>query len=53
MWMKSGTWIRWYGDNARFYDKDYIAGEKQVVQIVGDAGFHESAVLLHIRGTNP
>lgn len=36
--------------HVHFYDKDYIEGEKQVLQIVGDAGFHQSAVKLHICG---
>lgn len=36
--------------HVHFYDKDYIEGDKQVLQIVGDAGFHGSAVKLHICG---
>lgn len=36
--------------HVHFYDKDYIDGDKQVLQIVGDAGFHGSAIRLHIHG---
>ena len=36
--------------HVHFYDKDYIDGEKDVLQIVGDAGFHNSAVSLTIKG---
>ncbi len=36
--------------HVHFYDKDYIDGEKDVLQIVGDAGFHDSAVSLTIKG---
>ncbi len=36
--------------HVHFYDKDYIDGDKQILQIVGDAGFHQSAVKLHICG---
>ncbi len=32
------------------YNKDYICGEKNVLQIVGDAAFHGSAVRLRVRG---
>lgn len=38
--------------HVHFYDKDYIDGDKKVVQIVGDAGFERSAILLHITGEN-
>lgn len=36
--------------HVHFYDKDYISGDKDILQIVGDAGFHGSAVRLHISG---
>lgn len=36
--------------HVHFYDKDVIDGERDVVQIVGDAGFHGSAVHLTIKG---
>lgn len=35
--------------HVHFYDKDYMEGEKKVLQIVGDAGYGGNAVLLHIR----
>ncbi len=35
--------------HVHYYDKDYIDGEKDVIQIVGDAGFRGSAILLHIK----
>lgn len=37
--------------HVHFYDKDYIKGEKNVLQIVGDAGFHGSAVRIHLVGS--
>ena len=37
--------------HVHFYDKDVIDGEKQVMQIVGDAGFHGSAIRLTVKGT--
>lgn len=37
--------------NVHFYDKDYIQGEKKVLQIVGDAGFHDSAIHIHLTGS--
>lgn len=36
--------------HVHFYDRDYIDGDKQILQIVGDAGFHGSALRLHICG---
>uniref|UniRef100_UPI0040563567 metallophosphoesterase family protein n=1 Tax=Acetatifactor sp. TaxID=1872090 RepID=UPI0040563567 len=36
--------------HVHFYDKDYIDGEKRVLQIVGDGGFRGSAVRLRITG---
>ena len=36
--------------HVHFYNKDYIDGEKPVLQIIGDAGFHGGAVKLHISG---
>ena len=36
--------------HVHFYDRDYIDGEKQLLQIVGDAGYCGGAVLLHISG---
>lgn len=36
--------------HVHFYDKDYIVGDREVLQLVGDAGFHGSALRLHITG---
>lgn len=36
--------------HVHFYDKDYIVGEKDVLQIVGDAGYKGKGMLLHISG---
>lgn len=36
--------------HVHFYDKDYVEGDKDVLQIVGDAGFNGSGVRLHIKG---
>lgn len=36
--------------HVHFYDKDYISGDKDVLQIVGDAGYEGSAVRLRISG---
>lgn len=36
--------------HVHFYDRDYIAGEKEILQLVGDAGYHGSALRLHITG---
>ena len=36
--------------HVHFYDRDYIDGKKQILQVVGDAGYHGSAVRLHICG---
>lgn len=36
--------------HVHFYDKDVLEGEKNVLQIVGDAGFHGSALRLTIKG---
>lgn len=36
--------------HVHFYDKDYIDGEKQVLQLVGDAGFKRQGMILHITG---
>ena len=36
--------------HVHFYDKDYIEGEKPVIQIVGNAGFVRSGIVLHITG---
>ncbi len=36
--------------HVHFYHKDYIEGEKNVLQIVGDAGAKGSATLLHVHG---
>lgn len=33
-----------------FYDKDNIVGEREILQIVGDAGFRGNGLLLHITG---
>lgn len=36
--------------HVHFYDKDYIEGEKKVLQLVGDAGFKRKGMRLHISG---
>ena len=36
--------------HVHFYDKDYIEGEKKVLQLVGDAGFKRKGMMLHISG---
>ncbi len=36
--------------HVHFYNKDYIDGEKPVIQIVGNAGFVRSGIVLHITG---
>ncbi len=36
--------------HVHFYDKDYIDGEKPVIQIVGDAGYGRNGMVLHITG---
>ncbi len=36
--------------HVHFYDKDYIEGEKPVIQIVGNAGYVRSGIVLHITG---
>lgn len=36
--------------HVHFYDRDVIEGERQVLQVVGGAGFEGNAVLIHIRG---
>ncbi len=36
--------------HVHFYDKDVINGEKDVLQMVGGAGFESNAILLHIEG---
>lgn len=36
--------------HVHFYDKDYIDGHKEILQIVGDDGYHGNAILLHIAG---
>lgn len=38
--------------HVHFYDKAYIQGEKDVLQIVGDAGYKGNAILLHIKGSS-
>lgn len=39
--------------HVHFYDKDYINGEKPVLQLVGDAGFRRRGMLLRISGEAP
>ena len=34
-----------------FYDRDAIEGEKDVLQLVGGAGFQGDAILIHITGS--
>lgn len=36
--------------HVHFYDKDYIEGEKNVLQLVGDGGYKRQGLLLHISG---
>lgn len=36
--------------HVHFYDKDYIDGEKRVLQLVGDAGYKRQGMILHISG---
>ncbi|MBQ7775924.1 MAG: metallophosphoesterase [Lachnospiraceae bacterium] len=36
--------------HVHYYDKDYMDGEKKVVQLVGDAGYKGKGMLLHISG---
>lgn len=36
--------------HVHLYDRDYIDGEKKVLQIVGDSGFQDNAVMLRISG---
>ncbi len=36
--------------HVHFYDKDYIDGEKKVLQLVGDGGYKQKGMLLHISG---
>lgn len=36
--------------HVHFYDKDYIDGEKQVLQIVGDGGYKRQGMMLRITG---
>lgn len=36
--------------HVHFYDKDYIDGEKQVLQLVGDGGYKRQGMMLHISG---
>lgn len=38
--------------HVHFYDRDVMDGEKQVLQVVGGAGFQGEAVLIHITGEN-
>ena len=38
--------------HVHFYDRDVITGEKDVLQLVGGAGFRGEAILLHITGEN-
>ena len=37
--------------HVHFYDRDVIEGEKNVLQVVGAAGYQGNAVLIHITGT--
>lgn len=36
--------------HVHFYDKDYMEGEKQVLQLVGDGGFNRQGMMLRISG---
>ena len=38
--------------HVHFYDKDYIEGEKKVLQIVGPAGYEGGAIHLHIKASD-
>ena len=35
--------------HVHFYDKDYVEGDKNIIQIVGDGGYKGKGILLHIR----
>ena len=37
--------------HVHFYDRDVIEGEKNVLQLVGGAGFQGNAILIHVTGT--
>ena len=37
--------------HVHFYDKDYMSGEKDVLQLVGDGGYKRQGMLLHISGS--
>jgi len=37
--------------HVHFYDKDFIEGEKNILQIVGDAGYNGKGILLRISGS--
>ena len=37
--------------HVHFYDRDFMEGEKNVLQLVGGAGFQGNGMLLHITGT--
>ena len=37
--------------HVHFYDKDIIEGEKNVLQLVGGAGFKGEALLIHLTGS--
>lgn len=38
--------------HVHFYDRDVIVGEKEVLQLVGGAGYEGNVILLHITGEN-
>lgn len=38
--------------HVHFYDKDYIDGEKRVLQLVGDSGFRRQGMRIRVRSAN-
>lgn len=47
---KNSPVVAMLAGHVHFYDKDYVEGEKNIIQIVGDAGFKGKGILLHISG---
>lgn len=42
--------VAFLAGHVHFYDKDFVVGEKNIVQIVGDGGYKGKGILLHISG---
>ncbi len=38
--------------HVHFYNKDYVEGEKNIIQIVGDGGYKGKGIMLHISGND-